>query len=128
MSEVGNRGPLSKIEAAHGRIDGWFETTRSALAGDGAANACAQLRDELETHFAQEEELYFPTLWQLRPDCEKSLRGLIAAHASYLGKLDKTAEFVIAGQPDDAVQCFEELQTLFAAHEVEEEALLRSMR
>ncbi len=128
MSENGKRDPLSTIEDAHDRIDAWFETTRSVLATDEAATACAQLRDALESHFAQEEDLYFPTLWQLRPDCEKTLRGLIAAHAVYLEKVDKTAEFIGAGRPDDAVACFEELQALFAAHEVEEEETLRAMR
>jgi len=128
MSENGKRDPLSTIEDAHDRIDAWFETTRSVLTTDEAATACAQLRDALESHFAQEEDLYFPTLWQLRPDCEKTLRGLIAAHAVYLGKVDKTAEFIGAGRPDDAVACFEELQALFAAHEVEEEETLRAMR
>ena len=128
MSENGKQDPLSTIQAAHSRIDAWFDTTRSVLASDEAASACAQLRDTLETHFAQEEDLYFPTLWQLRPDCEKTLRGQIAAHAVYLGKVDKTAEFIGAGRPDDAVACFEELQALFAAHEVEEEETLRAMR
>jgi hypothetical protein len=128
MSENGNRDPLSTIQAAHSRIDAWFETTRSALVSDDAASACAQLREVLETHFAQEEELYFPTLWQLRPDHEKALRGLISAHAIYLRKVDETAEFVGAGRPTDAVACFEELQKLFAAHEIEEEETLRAMR
>lgn len=128
MSENGRRDPLSKIRDAHGRIDAWFETTRSALASDDAATACAQLRDLLEAHFAQEEELYFPTLWQLRPDHEKTLRGLIAGHASYLGKVDKTIELVGAGQVEAAVTCFEELQTQFAAHELEEEETLRALR
>jgi hypothetical protein len=128
MSENGKQDPLSTIQAAHSRIDAWFDTTRSVLASDEAASACAQLRDTLETHFAQEEDLYFPTLWQLRPDCEKSLRGLIAAHAVYLGKVDKTAEFIGEGRTDEAVTCFEELQNLFAAHEIEEEEILRAMR
>ena len=128
MSETGNRDPLSTIQAAHSRIDAWFETTRAVLASDEAVSACAQLREALETHFAQEEDLYFPTLWQLRPDCEKSLRGLIAAHAVYLGQVDKTAEFIGAGRTDEAVICFEELQKLFAAHELEEEETLRAMR
>ena len=128
MSETGNRDPLSTIQAAHSRLDAWFETTRAALAGDEAASACAQLRDALETHFAQEEDLYFPTIWQLRPEHEKSLRGLIAGHAVYLEKVDQTAELVSAGRPDEAVACFEELQKLFAAHELEEEATLRAVR
>jgi uncharacterized protein (DUF2267 family) len=128
MSENGNQDPLSTIKEAHGRIDAWFETTRSVLASEEAASACAQLRDALETHFAQEEDLYFPTLWQLRPDFEKSLRGLIAAHAVYLEKVDRTAEFIGAGRIDAAVTCFEELQKLFAAHEIEEEETLLAMR
>jgi hypothetical protein len=128
MSENENPDPLATIQAAHGRIDAWFETTRSALASVEAVSACAQLRDALETHFAQEEELYFPTLWQLRPDYEKTLRRLIAAHAVYLGKVDKTAELIAARKHEDAVACFEELQNLFAAHEIEEEETLRAMR
>jgi hypothetical protein len=128
MSEKRDRGPLPAIQAAHRQLDDWFETTRAALAGGEAASACAQLRDVLESHFAQEEELYFPALWQLRPEHEQSLRGLITAHASYLGKVDKTAEFIGAGRPDEAIACFDELQKLFAAHEAEEEETLRALR
>jgi uncharacterized protein (DUF2267 family) len=127
MSEDEKRDPISTIRAAHDRIDVWFESTRDALTGEQAASACAQLRDVLDSHFAQEEQLYFPTLWRLRPDHEKSLRGLIAAHSNFLGKLDRTAELIDANQLDEAVRCFEELQKLFAAHEVEEEETLRSL-
>jgi hemerythrin len=128
MSKPPNPDPLPSIRAAHDRIDAWFESTRAALAGDEGANACEQLRDVLETHFAQEEELYFPALWQLRPEHEKSLRGLISAHATYLAKVDETRELIRTGRPDAATACFGELQKLFAAHEVEEESTLRALR
>jgi hemerythrin len=128
MSETRNRDPLTLIEAAHSRLDAWFETTRAALVGDEAAIACEQLRDALETHFAQEEDLYFPTIWQLRPEHERRLRGLIAAHATFLEKVDQTAELVGGDRSDEAVACFEELQKLFAAHELDEESTLRALR
>jgi uncharacterized protein (DUF2267 family) len=127
MSDNQSRDPLSTIEAAHRRLDAWFETTRAALTRDEAASACAQLRDVLETHFAQEADLYFPPLWRLRPECENRLRGLISAHATFLGKVDETAEYVRAGRPDEAVACFTQLQKLFAAHELEEEEMLRAL-
>lgn len=127
MSEDEIRVPLSTIEAAHGRIDAWFESTREALTGEQPLSACEQLRDVLEAHFAQEEKLYFPTLWQLRPDYEQRFRGLISAHAIFLDKIDEAVEFIRADQPSEAVRCFEDLRRLFAAHEVEEEETLRSL-
>ena len=127
MSEKHDREPLPTIQAAHRKLDSWFETTLNALAGGEAESACAQLRDLLESHFAQEEDLYFPTLWQLRPEYEKRLRGLIAAHTFFLEKIDETAEFIRDGRPKEAVVCFEDLQKLFAAHELEEEETLRAL-
>jgi len=121
------RDPASLVRAAHRQIDAWFASTRGALEGEQAASACAQLRDVLDAHFAQEEKLYFPALWQLRPDHEKSLRGLISAHAIFLGELDRTAELIDTARPIEAIGCFDELRKLFAAHEVEEEETLRAL-
>jgi hypothetical protein len=118
---------LSEIQAAHGQLDGFFQSSRDALAGSEAKIACSQLRDALETHFAQEESLYFPTLWKLRPEVEQVLRGLIAAHAGFLERLDQTARFIDDGAPTDAQACFDELQHRFALHEASEEQTLRSL-
>jgi hypothetical protein len=118
---------LSEIQAAHGQLDGFFQSTRDALAGSEARMACTQLRDALEKHFGQEDSLYFPTLWKLRPEAEQSLRGLIAAHAIFLDKLDQTTRLIDDGEPSEAQACFEELQRLFTLHEASEEETLRSI-
>ncbi len=118
---------LSEIQAAHGQLDGFFQSTREALAGSEAKMACSQLKDALETHFAQEESLYFPTLWNLRPEVEQELRGLIAAHAGFLEILDRIARFIDDGARTDAQACFDDLQRLFALHEASEERTLRSI-
>lgn len=122
-----DRDPASEVREAHREIDAWFESTREVLVGEQAASACAQLRDVLDAHFAQEEKLYFPALCQLFPDHENSLRGLITAHAVFLEKLDRTAELIDADRTSEAIRCFEELRRLFAAHEIEEEETLRAL-
>ena len=127
MSDSRDPELLSEIQAAHGRLDGFFQSTREALAGSEAKLACSQLRDALETHFAQEESLYFPTLWNLRPEVEQVLRGLIATHAGFLEMLDRTARFIDDGARTDAQACFDDLQHSFALHEAGEEQTLNSI-
>ena len=117
----------SQIQSAHAELDGFFESTREALAGPEARMACRQLREALETHFAQEESLYFPTLRKLRPDVEKSLGRIIASHAGFLEKLDVIAGFIDAGAKADALADFEALQRQFALHEAGEKETLRSI-
>lgn len=118
---------LSKIQAAHGRLNSFFQSTRDALAGVEAKMACNELRDALETHFAQEESLYFPTLWNLRPAVEQRLRALITAHAGFLERIDVTIRLIEDGAQSDAQACFEDLQHLFALHEASEEEALHSI-
>jgi hypothetical protein len=127
MSDSNDPKLLSKIQAAHGQLDRFFQSTRDALSGAEAKIACGQLRDALETHFAQEESLYFPTLWNLRPELEQTLRGLLAGHAGFLEKIDRTVRLIDDGEQTDAQACFEELQHQFALHEGSEEETLRAI-
>lgn len=118
---------LSEMQAAHDVLSGFFQSTLEAFAGGDAKMACAQLRDALETHFMQEESLYYPSLWKLRPEVEQTLRGLISAHAGFLERLDATARLIDGDARADAQAAFEELQHLFARHEAWEEETLRAI-
>jgi hypothetical protein len=127
MSDTQDPKVFSKIQAAHDQLDSFFQSTRDALDGDEAKMACTQLRDALETHFAQEESLYFPTLWNLRPELEQTLRGLIAGHPGFIEKIDMTVRLIEGSAQTDARICFEDLQHQFTLHERSEEETLLSI-
>jgi hypothetical protein len=127
LSESREDGPGNTIQSEHQRLDVQFGEVWEAIEGEGSRQACALLRTALEVHFGQEENLYFPTLWRLRPDCERRLKGLLSAHSGFLSQLDATIESLDQGDRERARERFEELQSGFASHEIKEELVLKSI-
>ena len=68
LAESRHQNPSATIYSEHRHLDSHFRDTLDALAGEEAHAACSLLREALEVHFGQEEDLYFPTLWKLRPE------------------------------------------------------------
>jgi hypothetical protein len=118
---------LDEIQPEHHRLGLIFEETLAHLAGGDGGSDCLELREALDAHFAREEALYYPTLWNLHPEFEPGLRGLIVAHSGFLEDLDRVIGLVDRGESARAQQEFEDLKGRFALHEQKEEALLRSM-
>ena len=127
MAESREDRPGASIESEHERLDSQFGLVWEALGADEGGAACGHLRAALEVHFGQEESLYFPTLWKLRPEYERRLKHLITSHSVFLSQLDATIALLDAGDRTRARECFEELQSGFAAHEIKEELVLRSV-
>ncbi len=127
MSKSTDMHPIDEIRPEHYRLGLIFEETRTNLVDEEGRAACVELREALEAHFAQEEALYYPTLWKLHPQHEGKLRGLIAAHADFLSAVDLLIGLLEQGESTRVRAGFEELQARFVSHERAEEALLQSM-
>jgi hypothetical protein len=78
-------------------------------------------------HFLQEEELYYPSLWTLRPAERARLEACIAAHPRLRDLAADLAGRAAGGEVAGALQAFEALAEDFRRHEVREEAVLHEL-
>jgi hypothetical protein len=118
------------ILAEHRRLDAFFAETRAALDsrdGEVARDALAGLTAALAVHFEQEDTLYYPVVASLRPDHAVRVRDFAAAHVRFLAELAQVGRESREGSRALARDAFEAFARAFAAHEVAEEELLRSM-
>lgn len=118
---------IDQIRPEHHRLRLIFDEVQLSLTEAEGSIACRELREALEAHFAQEEALYYPTLWKLQPEFRGKLNSLIAAHGDLLAQLDLVGELLEQGELDRACEGFGELRQRFASHEQAEESLLLSM-
>ena len=68
-----------RIASEHERLQPLFAAVHRAFAGEAtepALRALADLRREIETHTAQEDQLYYPALWSLCPEHQERLREI----------------------------------------------------
>ena len=95
-----------KISAEHSRLSALFAETRAALLGeDGrevARAALGRFVAAVETHLVQEESLYYPTIWALRPELKSPLLHLVESHPPLRAHLDALSSapimFAVAGK------------------------------
>jgi hypothetical protein len=125
------RATRSEVTAAHRRIDGLLARTAATLRADRGEAATrrsfARVRQALDAHFAQEDRLYYPPIWSLRPDLEAVLGALIAAHDRFRAELAALGTLVDRGARTDAAAALASLQEEFTEHERREEEILRSL-
>ncbi len=118
------------IAAAHRSLEGFFENTRRSLE-EGldapAIDAFCRLREALESHFEQEDRLYFPPIAALRPEARTAVRGFAAAHDAFRAKLGEIGALIEKGCLDDASRAFGEFAEKFSIHEAAEEKLLADL-
>ncbi len=81
----------------------------------------------METHFEQEDELYYPAIWVLRPSEKPELLGFVEAHQHFRTRLREIEAHLDREALDEAFRAFAHLAETFAAHEVAEERLLRDL-
>ncbi len=119
----------TRVAAEHRRLDALFGEFRRALEtpGQGVSERFADLREALESHFAQEGDLYYPAIWSLRPDRKLLLEGFIRAHGVFRRDLDQVGGHLDADERAAAGAAFEAFTSAFAQHEVAEEQLLSSL-
>jgi hemerythrin len=92
-----------------------------------AREAFARLRDALETHFGQEERLYYPTIWALRPERKPPLLRFVRAHEQFRARMGEIAGRLERDLLEDAARGLAEFVQTVGGHQLEEEDLLRSL-
>jgi hypothetical protein len=120
--------PAIQVAAEHRQLDTLFAAARAALDGDeeGAAlETLGRLQSRLEAHFEQEDSLYYPTLWTLRPDQKAALLEFVGAHGYFRARLRELLERVQEGSASEAQSLLEEIAGRFAHHEAGEEGVLQ---
>ena len=119
------------VAEQHRRLDAMFEETLAAMREGAASDAIREtferLREALETHLAQEDQLYYPSLGALRPVHRTVLDSLVAAHDGFRSRLDAidarlTHQDLVAAERELGAFC-----SAFAVHEASEERLLRGI-
>ena len=115
----------------HRRLGELFEEVVDSLRPDGSPEATREaleeLRAALETHFDQEDRLYYPAIWALRPDLEAHLRDLVGSHGDFLARVDCVQGLLGRGERAAARDAFQNLRTAFRRHETAEEDALAAL-
>ncbi len=118
-----------RIATQHGYLDALEATTLRALErGDPGEmrQALHGFHGSLDAHFTLEEQVHFPALHGLRPDCEPELDELIREHARFRDELDRI-EAALRNPSEggaDALAAFREVAASLGRHEQREERLL----
>ena len=120
-----------QVLAEHRRLDVLFVEARDAFhrkeVSDSAQEAYRVLREALETHFDQEDRLYYPAIWALRPDLKAGLHEFVAQHEKFRAQLEHIEAVLARGDLEGGGQAIEALAKDFGRHEVSEESMLRGL-
>ncbi len=111
----------------HGRLRACFTEIRMALArGDasGSQEALERLRVALEAHFELEDDVFFPALHGLRPDCAEGLERLTREHVGFAEALRRLEKELERAGVDACERAFEAFVGSIAEHEAQEERLV----
>jgi hemerythrin-like domain-containing protein len=122
----------------HRRLGALFSRMHEALKRQGEDRASARkamlcLSEAMEAHLGQEESLYYPTIWALRPDYKEPLRELLDIHPRIRDRMAALAKALDAeagcerGGRAEVMGQLEGLDQLFQQHESAEEQLLHSL-
>jgi hypothetical protein len=126
---VSDAHPEREIVGQHRALDALFAAVRESFEREGASltRALARLEEALEVHFLQEDELYYPALWSVRPEQRGRLEACIAKHPDFRARLRDLSGRASRGEIGGAHQVFEAMAEDFRRHEVHEEQLLRDL-
>jgi len=120
-----------EIRAQHRRLDALFEDARDAFADEEASEAAREafgvLHDALATHFDQEERLYYPAIWALRPERKAELEAIVASHGEFRVRLDAIGAHLARRDLAKARRSFDHLTQAFGQHESAEERVLAEL-
>ncbi len=122
---------MRKIADEHRALDVLFATALTLIEDGGgelqARGAFEELRESLDSHLSAEENLYFPTIWELRPGFKDRLRAFIRAHHHFRGLIQEIAGLMDSRETEEARFVLERLRHEFGRHEGSEEDALRSL-
>jgi iron-sulfur cluster repair protein YtfE (RIC family) len=118
----------TEVQEQHRQLDALLEEVRKAFregsAREAVRAAFSHLREALETHFEQEERLYYPPIWALRPTQKAPLQACVAAHTGFRSALRDISHLLESDQVTGALETFETFARGFEHHEAVEEAIL----
>ncbi len=122
---------MKEIADEHRALNTMFATALK-LFGEGrvdpeARDAFGELRDSLESHLSAEENLYFPTIWELRPEFKGRLRAFIHEHQRFRDFVAEISGHMARDETEQATHVLERLSQDFAGHEGGEEDALCSL-
>ena len=121
----------TQVLEQHRRLDALLddvgEAFRRSDSGQSLREAFSLLREALETHFEQEDRLYHPAIWSLRPTQKPALQACVRAHEGFRSALRDIAELLERGEVQRAAQTFDLLSKGFERHEAAEEAVLAEL-
>jgi iron-sulfur cluster repair protein YtfE (RIC family) len=122
---------VRKIADEHRALDKLFTRALTQLVVGSCElqtqDAFEELREALESHLAAEENLYFPTIWALRPEFKERLRAFIRAHHYFRGLIQEITGLMDSHESEEAKHVLERLRHEFRRHEVGEEDALISL-
>jgi len=120
-----------EVLAEHRRLDALFVEVQTAfkrpVVSEAARDAFKELGEALDTHFDQEDRLYYPAIWALRPDLKPKLHAFREEHAEFRRQLEAIEAMLASGDFEEACRAIEVLSGRFGRHEVSEEETLRSL-
>jgi hypothetical protein len=100
-----------------------FARAREASA---TARSLALLREALEVHLLQEDELYYPAIWRLRPEQKARLQACVDADQQFRDRMREIEGHASRGDFAGVLEDFDALAEEFRRHELREEEVLRS--
>ena len=122
---------MNKIADEHRALDRLFARAQKLLGGDSpdlqARDAFEELGEALESHLAAEENLYFPTIWALRPEFKDRLRAFIRSHHHFRGLIEEITGLMGSRETEEATHVLGQLRHEFGRHEGGEEDALHSL-
>ena len=122
---------VKRIADEHRALDRLFARALALLEAGSpdlqARDAFEELREALDSHLAAEENLYFPTIWALRPEFKDRLRAFIRAHHHFRGLIQEITGLMDSREAEEATHVVERLKDEFGIHEGGEEDVLRSL-
>lgn len=120
-----------EVRTQHLAIDALFDDVRRVLGGDDPAREALEklgrLEQALDTHFDQEDRLYFPPIAALRPEQKPRLEACMAAHPGFRARLLAIRGHLERDALEEATRTLEEVAAAFAEHEAAEEEVLSSL-
>ena len=120
-----------EVVEQHRRLDTLFSAVRENFVAErgpaALSSSLGRLQEALEVHFLQEDELYYPAIWALRPEQKARLEACVAVHQQFRDLLRDLEGRTTRGELAGALQVFEALAEDFRRHEVREEEVLHDL-
>jgi iron-sulfur cluster repair protein YtfE (RIC family) len=102
---------------------------RSGASSQSLATPLAELREQLFTHFAREEEGLFPFVAETAPDLAERVHAMEVAHDTICGALARMYHLAVTTAPVAAIAALlDRFEHVYAAHAETEREVLTSLQ